>query len=776
MNQNTEAVFTQAKPIWLKNKRNVKNLQAGFRCDFCAKEKKLYVLRVTGATYYRVFLNGVFAGYGPARAGHGYLKYDEIVLPVQEGCNYLAIEVSGENCTSFYTLPHTSFLCAEVYEDGEAICWTGRDFQGLSLEKLRNIFCQRYSYQRGFGEVWNFDKADPLTHWTTADGLSYEALSEFLVEETYIPRETLLPDYKIVQSEAVAERGKRIPRDFGELKLPRYMTQLSAMHSDGYAVEEWTENPLAELYGDFCPDETVGKMQGDAYCIEKGEYVIFKLPFNNTGFLKNQIQALEDSKVLVFFAEYNRGDGMVFCGLEGQTNIISYNLKKNDEAYELESFEPYVCHYIGIAVAEGKVLAALPQMREYSYPEYENTILETADQELKKIMDAATNTFRQNTLDVFMDCPGRERAGWLCDSYFTAQSEKLFTGKNTVEKAFLENFVMAKEFPNAPVGMLPHNYPSGIAEYNGGYIPQWAMWFVVELGEYCRERTGAAAKEYQTLCYELLGWFKKYENEYGLLEHMPGWNFVEWSKANDWTQDVNYPTNMLYSKVLSVMADLFEDEVLREQSEKLKQTIIEQSFDGSFFVDNAVRNEAGELIRTENRSETCQYYAYFFGIANEKDARFAKLTEILIHVFGPDREKTGELMEIAPANAFIGNYLRIIILLRMKQFQKVLQDIRGYFSIMADTTGTLWEHNKLEAGYSGGSLNHGFASYAGAALSMALCGISRLDYVNCIVELDSDYCAGIDYQIMIGTPQGEIKIAEENGIKTVNLPQAWQIK
>ena len=65
-------MFEKAKSIWLKNKRTTKNLQVGFRCDFEADKSKTYVLKLTGSTYYRVFLNGKFAGYGPARAGHGF--------------------------------------------------------------------------------------------------------------------------------------------------------------------------------------------------------------------------------------------------------------------------------------------------------------------------------------------------------------------------------------------------------------------------------------------------------------------------------------------------------------------------------------------------------------------------------------------------------------------------------------------------------------------------------------------------------------------------------
>jgi len=49
------------------------------------------------------------------------------------------------------------------------------------------------------------------------------------------------------------------------------------------------------------------------------------------------------------------------------------------------------------------------------------------------LRQAAVETFRQNVLDVYMDCPSRERGGWLCDSFFTSRIEKLLTGSSRVK-------------------------------------------------------------------------------------------------------------------------------------------------------------------------------------------------------------------------------------------------------------------------------------------------------------------------------------------------------
>ena len=80
---------------------------------------------------------------------------------------------------------------------------------------------------------------------------------------------------------------------------------------------------------------------------------------------------------------------------------------------------------------------------------------------------------------------------------------------------------------------------------------------------------------------------------------------------------------------------------------------------------------------------------------------------MLTEEFGPDRVKKGMHPDIYPANAFVGNYLRLDVLTRYGLKERCLQEIEGYFYYMAEKTGTLWENITDYA-----SCNHGFASYA----------------------------------------------------------------
>ena len=325
------------------------------------------------------------------------------------------------------------------------------------------------------------------------------------------------------------------------------------------------------------------------------------------------------------------------------------------------------------------------------------------DETMKHIYAAALETYRANSVDIYMDCPSRERAGWLCDSFFTSRVEYTLTGKSSLERAFLQNFILPESFEFIPKGMLPMCYPAD--HYDKTYIPNWAMWYAVELCEYFA-RTGDrefidGAKEKM---YDLMAFFAKYENEYGLLENLESWVFLEWSKSNELTQDVSFASNMLYAYMLDGLGKLYGDTALIDKAAALRKTINDLSMtESGFYCDNAYRRD-GKLVLSGERTESCQYYAFFCNVATPESHPW--LWNTLVNDFGYDRQKKGLYPEIWPANAFIGNYLRLDLLDRYGLRDALYDNIKGYFTYMADQTGTLWELVASQA-----SCNHGFASH-----------------------------------------------------------------
>ena len=152
--------------------------------------------------------------------------------------------------------------------------------------------------------------------------------------------------------------------------------------------------------------------------------------------------------------------------------------------YEVESFEPYGLRYLKFLALDGACEVQDCYLRELANPEAGRGQFSTSDPRLNRIFEACARTFRQCAVDLLMDNPSRERAGWLCDSYFTARAAPVLCGNTTVEKMFLENYQRPNKFPNYPEGLLPCLYPG--ERYNVGtpFVVNYPMWLVLQLEEY----------------------------------------------------------------------------------------------------------------------------------------------------------------------------------------------------------------------------------------------------------------------------------------------------
>ena len=269
-----------------------------------------------------------------------------------------------------------------------------------------------------------------------------------------------------------------------------------------------------------------------------------------------------------------------------------------------------------------------------------------------------------------------------------------------------------------PAGMIPMCYPSSQLFLVQGdkYIPQWAMWYIIEADDYINRRGHRELSEdFRESLYGLLGFFTQYENEDGLLESLPNWNFIEWGIANSWTAGISYPTNFLYARVLDAFYSIYGDTACRDKAAAIREKTIKASFNGRYFLDHAVRDENGAPVLMPEASEAAQYYALLFGDLDLSDGKYAEFLYLIKEVFNPQRNGESEMPEIAPVDLFIGAYLRIEALLKLGEWELVLRDVKGFFGGMAHDTETLWEYRRRH-----GSRDHGFASFAAPAIDKAI--------------------------------------------------------
>ena len=785
-------VFMQS--IWAENLSDEKNVTVAFRAFVPGGEFKL---RLAAATTYQIFVGGEFVAYGPLRSAHGYSNVSDYGISVPGGGGYIAVVVASYRINTYYTVDEPPFFACEVLDAGGNKVLESGDFSAFRMtDRAQKV--AKYSFQRPFAEIYNFD-GKRAAFLKGGDG--FPKLNTVRVKgNTLIETRLKNPEFERlgagepVESGIVYTADEALPYDF------HGFYENTATGSKGFSRGQFESDILAdaarlrfvkgEESGAGLSAATVGAggtglsaategavgsglSAATAGAGGTGTYSLYSLSANLTGFVTLEVDAASDCTVYVLFDEiiydevlshpelgkfYQGGAAPVAFWRSNTLNVVKWMLSAG--RHSLTAFEPYTMKHFQVAVL-GDAQAAP------GFITYEN-----ADASLEfsiglpgvqQVFDAARRTFVQNAVDILTDCPSRERAGWLCDSYFSGRAELMFTGANLVERNMLQSYLLSPQSQFLPEGMLPMCYP---ADHNdGNYIANWALWLIVQLQDYAR-RTGDTefTDMFRQRVYLLLDAVKRFENRDGLLERVDKWVFIEWSRANEFTMDVNYPSNMLYSGALRAAAALYNDAALEKKADAVKRAVLEQSYNGTFFEDNAVR-KSGRLERTGNTTETCQYYAFYFGIADQNS--HPQLFDTMFNVVEP-----GKAEQLFPglykSNAFIGNYLRLDYLARMGRFGQVMDECMDYFLFMAERTGTLWENDSIVA-----SLNHGFASLAAEWVVKAYTGYSHADAAAKVVYFTQPHAAA-DVRMSLPVSGGYVKFNSRDGSTELTLPDGWR--
>lgn len=755
-----KSFFDLAKPIWGKGRVNELNSSLFFRTEI--ESSRNIVVNITANNFYRIYLDGKFYAYGPSRDAHNYYRVDKYKISFEKkGTHVLVIEVSGYNCNSFYSLNTEPFLQCEIRNDnGKVLKATSRDFDVFVNEtRIRKV--TRFSYQRAFSESYRIDSN----------------LKDFL-KGKFSPYQKL--DVEVLDDKQLEERIVNYPKYKKKKFLPiekgiSFIDENKKIYEDRYQfldfLKIYPQNEW-EIDSNKNASQLSFKLSDNDFpLLKENDFVTYSYKRSLTGFIHLRVDVSKDCLLYVIFDEMNIPEkdnpeliGISFCR-NTTHNCITYSLKKG--VYDLLSFEPYTLMYGRIVLLSGEC-----KIKEFSVITYENPDacikFSFADQKINSILEAAKNTFAQNALDLLADCPSRERAGWLCDSFFSGQAEPLITGYNKVEEAFLDNYSKCSK-DNLPKGMIPMCYPADFPSKE--FIPNWSLWYVLELYNF-KQRNGNSSliENSKPNIRGILEYFQHFENELGLLENLEGWIFVEWSKANDpeFIKGINFPSNMLYADALLKAGYLLEDNELIDKGKRLKQTIRDLSFNGDFFADNAIRDTSNRIILTDNITETCQYYALFFDVITKEDN--LSFFEKMVNNFGEYRDDKNVYPNVYKSNVLMGIMMRLSLLNRYGYDKFVFKETIEYFYKMSSLTGTLWEHDSVFA-----SLNHCFTSNIINIFLDASFGLKWIDSKNKVIHMHKkDYI--LDGKAIVPLGNEKLILSSKKGNLFVKKPNDFKIK
>lgn len=691
--------------VWAEGQKNQMNRAFAFVLDL--GEKQMGEICLSAASCYKVIADGKLMGFGPNRTAHGYAR--AAVYPFN--AQYITVEVQSHFVPNFCWVKREPFFaCVLKTESGKE--YFAEDFNCFALsDRVQKV--RRYSFQRGFCETYINEKDRTALYFCKPQNAFPRVKTEKAELPHLLPSETLNPALSEIFAEKVIDSGYCKTSPEIAVYVDRTETLIGTV-LEGFKRGEWQ---------DFSTDEIsrITYLSG----AKSGDYAYETLDFSRivTGIVEVEIIAGNAGEVFFAFDEILSDEKLkTIKPFRGDTaNVFKWTVKKAG-VYNLSAFEPYAFRYANVITSAG--VKANVKVRAYENPEAGKMLFECDDKKIEQIMEAARHTFAHNAVDLLTDCPSRERAGWLSDSFFSSVAERVFTGDNKVERAFLQNYILADKSGH-PKGMIPRCYPADYYEEDG-FIPNWSLWYILEIYKYFTQYGYDETVEKSRANVEgILNYFVDFENEFGVLEDLKGWIFVEWSAANnsDHINGINVPSNACYYASLLAAAKVYGIKGLKEKAEKVKDYLLKNAYVDGFFVDNLIRNEKGDIIPTENYTETCQYYMFFFKCADKYTHK--ELFDKMLNEYGKsDSSVSGGnpvKKQLTPSNMIYGVYMRLELLMREQKRVELLNECVRYFYDMTQKTGTLWENNTASA-----SCDHGFASYVSRFIIYALFGFDVL--------------------------------------------------
>lgn len=738
--------FFKAKAIWGSQLSQEYNQFLGFHRSLFLSSPLTLTISIAARNYYRLYINGDMIANGPARTAKHFCRVDEITLTLS-GKVDIALEVAAYDSPEHYCNDCTlesGMLTAEVRTpDQTVLAYTGDELWHYFELSYRDSYAETMSHSREIIEVYHLDETSYQWRFGVGKYQKPVILNEPI---TYLERRSPYPTYQPFLFPMLLDVCDIVPSDGKETdsnleiakifksewyaSLPKENCFLNSLINEVEAPFTGTYHYEASMAG-FYPVTSAVSQSDRAIKICPGEHpaaFIWALNRSEVGFLDLQLTVEKNTIVDFINTDYLENNGSV----KPNTYITRYTLQPG--SYHLTTFEPKLVKYLKLIFrTKGTVNFSVPKLLNYTYPASEDCFFLCSDHDLNSIYRASKHTLKLNTLDIFMDCPQRERAGWLCDSYFTSTGAWQLFGDLSVEKDFIENFMLtdSDEIWNA---FFPEVYPASKTNPSDPGIRSWSFWLIAELADYC-ERSGDIA--FIEFCRKRVTHFidgmLSLRGESGLLENMDCL-FVDWSLSNKnfCLEPISIPCNCLAVYILEKMAHIYQNSDWEQAAAAMRKII--EDLDSSVSIFGGGGDSAKLLDGTLQRGD-CPTES---GIALELWSGFHRKDKKYIRDFA-ERMGVSPLLPADPnigkANLFIGLMIRFDVLAKLDEIEALIRDLRAlYLPELSIETETLFEGVTEKSGC------HGFNGAIGAIITNKILGLGQPKQLTKMVCIEPHPC------------------------------------
>ena len=384
------------------------------RCAFEAKAGEKLILKITADDFYKLYLNGVFLGAGPAQAYADRYPYNTYELTaLNDGTNVIAVHVfyAGTVTRGWQSADERQGLWFELADENGAL-------RAESASECKYIIPTAWR-DRG-----------PLCHHLTQ-----------FVEEVFaaeIPAGWQNSDF----DDSAWENACENPAD------------------DHTVIPQIT--PIVSIY-DVKP--ILVERRGDTWFADMGAEVV--------GTVKARIAAKDGGVIEFRMGEELNDDGTVRHQLRCECDYRMWWNLSGRETDETDFFDYMAFRYIEIVDPDNKVDPDSIRTAVRHYPMADGVGIFRSESPLA---DGIFNICRRGVMlgaqEAFLDCPSREKGQYLGDGTITAHAHLLLTGDRNMYKKMLLDFAASAVICPGLMAVAPGNLMQEIADYSCQYPEQ----------------------------------------------------------------------------------------------------------------------------------------------------------------------------------------------------------------------------------------------------------------------------------------------------------------
>ncbi|MCG2661631.1 MAG: alpha-L-rhamnosidase N-terminal domain-containing protein, partial [Kiritimatiellae bacterium] len=474
----------------------------------------------TADSKYRLWINGEYIGFGPARGHSEHPYYDTHVVPLRAGRNTIAFLVQHYTEGGNIFSPVEGGLICQVEVGTTVVATTDGSWGTLSSKAYRGI--------AGMIFPESFDaRAEPhgwqqpgfnATSWPAAKVLSHSKLAP---PRNLLPRPIpLIKEKRLVpaqlldtwQCQDIDVKRYTKEQDIAGSLWGVQQDRLKARPSSGalQTPRAWSAKPLRLDLG-----------------VRKAVCLI--LDFGKETLASPEIVAQGPSGVILDlgYSECLDNDLVptLWQGCRQSERIVLRNGQTQHRITQPRGFRFMILRVANVGQRRCRVSLEDVAAYEALYPTEPKGSFKCSDPLLNRTFALAARTVNLCMEDGYTDCPWRERSQWVGD----AQPEALFSyfcfgAYDLARKAVIE-FTSG----NTAEGWIPGVFPVA-RPFN---LPTWGMRVPVigwEYYLYSGDRSALPAM-YEGVRKQM-AWLANYENKDGLLVGLPGWCFVDWTKLD----------------------------------------------------------------------------------------------------------------------------------------------------------------------------------------------------------------------------------------------------